>query len=127
MAHDHVGSDLRPILGLARGRGTGSQGDPMKRAMCLLALVLLQGCATAPRPDRCFANLDHVSHPTRGRPFFGPATEEDAFTSIGATCRWERGRVFIESGLSYMPVYEGFYGGELLYNGRVAYMLWEKR
>lgn len=101
----------------------------IKTARSVLAaglLALLQACAIVPAPTACFANYDHVSHPLRGEPF-GPPTEEDALDSLGTTCRWEKDRLFFESGLSYMWPGSDLYGDDLLFNGRVAYKIWERQ
>lgn len=91
-------------------------------------LALLQACAVVPAPDTCFANYDHVSHPLLGKPF-GPESEEGTIDSVGTTCRWERkqGRVFFESGLSYMWPDSDLYGDDLLFNSRVGVKIWEKQ
>lgn len=93
--------------------------------VAVMAALLLQACAVAPTPDTCFANYDHVSHPLLGPPF-GPEIEEGTIDSIGTTCRWERGRVFFESGLSYMVPDSDLYGDDLLFNSRIAIKIWEK-
>lgn len=94
--------------------------------LTIVAVLALQGCAVMPSPQMCFANYDHVSHPRKGEPF-GPATEEGTIDSVGATCRWERGRLFMESGLSYMWPDSDLYGDDLLYNGRIGVKLWERQ
>lgn len=94
-----------------------------KRVLALLALATLQACAVVPAPTTCFASYDHVSHPLLGAPF-GPETEEGTIDSVGTTCRWERGRVFLESGLSYMVPDSDLYGDDLLFNSRVAIKIW---
>lgn len=102
----------------------------IKTARSVLAagiLALLQACSVMPAPTTCFANLDHLSHPLQGKPFMGPAIEEGTIDSVGGTCRWERGRVFFESGLSYMWPDSDLYGDDFLFNGRVAVKIWEKR
>lgn len=96
-----------------------------KAVMALLALAALSGCASLPAPKTCFANYDHVSHPLQGQPF-GPKTEEGTIDSVGATCRWEKGRVFMESGLSYMWPDSDLYGDDLLFNSRIAVKIWER-
>lgn len=95
----------------------------MKRIF-LIATLALQGCTTV--PNQCFASYDHLSHPRQGPPF-GPETEEGTLDTLGATCRWERGRVFFESGLSYAVPDSDLYGDDLIYNGRVAVKLWERQ
>lgn len=97
----------------------------LKRMMAVLALATLQACAVVPQPKTCFANYDHVSHPLQGPPF-GPPEEEGTIDSVGGTCRWERGRVFFESGLSYSWPDSDLYGDDLLFNGRIAYKIWER-
>lgn len=94
------------------------------RLLGILATLVLAGCAT---PNTCFVNYDHLSFPTRGHPFFGPTTEEDSVDAVGSTCRWEHGRIFIESGLSYPVPGTDLIGNDLLYQGRIAYKIWEKR
>lgn len=98
----------------------------LRVAMALLTLATLSGCAVVPSPDQCFANYDHVSHPLQGEPF-GPKTEEGTIDSVGGTCRWERGRMFFESGLSYSWPDSDLYGDDLLFNSRVAIKIWEKQ
>ena len=89
------------------------------------ALALTQACVVVPAPHTCFANVDHLSHPLQGQPFMGHANEEGVVNIMGATCRWERGRVFMESGLSYM-FNSDLYGDDFIYNGRIAVKLWEQ-
>lgn len=91
----------------------------------VVAALLVQGCATMLAPDTCFANYDHISHPLQGKPF-GPVTEEGTIDSVGTTCRWERGRVFLESGLSYMVPDSDLYGDDFLFNSRIAVKIWER-
>lgn len=98
----------------------------LRGVLAAAALLALQACAVVPAPDTCFANYDHTSHPLLGKPF-GPESEEGTIDSIGGTCRWERGRVFFESGLSYMWPDSDLYGDDLLFNSRVAVKIWERR
>ncbi len=91
--------------------------------VCFGAGGILQGCSVA--PIICFMNYDHVSHPLLGVPF-GPETEEGTIDSIGTTCRWDHGRVFLESGLSYMIPDSDLYGDDFLFNSRIAVKIWER-
>lgn len=117
---------LCPNCGLGPWYAEYKPASGLKRVVALLALATLQACATVPSPNACFVNYDHVSHPLQGQPF-GPKTEEGTIDSIGGTCRWEKGRVFIESGLSYMWPDSDLYGDDLLFNSRVAYKIWERQ
>jgi hypothetical protein len=96
----------------------------MKRYI-LIAALALQGCALTP-PDLCEAGYGHLSHPTRGHPFFGPVTEEGTIDMAGPSCRWVRGRMFIESGLFYKFPDSDLYGNDLLYSGRVGFVFWKR-
>lgn len=123
---DKVRKHHCPNCGLGPWYAEYKPASGFKRVMALLALATLQACAVVPSPNTCFANYDHVSHPLLGPPF-GPETEEGTIDSVGGTCRWERGRVFFESGLSYKWPDSDLYGDDLLFNSRVAVKIWEKR
>lgn len=114
-----------PQCGLGPWYGAYKASKAAAGLMATLTLLMLQGCAVVPAPDMCFASYDHVSHPRLGPPF-GPETEEGTIDSIGTSCRWERGRVFFESGLSYMVPDSDLYGDDFLYNGRIGVKIWER-
>lgn len=99
---------------------------PLRGVIAIMTALLLQGCAALPAPDMCFASYDHLSHPLQGPPF-GPELEEGTIDSVGTTCRWERGRLFFESGLSYMVPDSDLHGDDFLYNGRIGVKIWEKQ
>lgn len=123
--HEKVAHHMCPKCG--RGPWYAAYAEPKttRTLVAVMAALLLQGCAVVPAPDVCFASYDHVSHPRLGPPF-GPETEEGTIDSVGTSCRWERGRVFFESGLSYMVPDSDLYGDDLLYNGRVGVKIWER-
>lgn len=97
-----------------------------QRGLIAVSALVLQACAVLPAPTTCFVNYDHLSHPLQGPPF-GPDTEEGTIDTVGGTCRWEKGRVFVESGLSYLWPGSDLYGDDLLFNSRVAFKIWEKQ
>lgn len=99
----------------------------LRGVLAVAALLALNACAVVPPPKVCFANLDHLSHPLQGHPFMGSREEEDAVNALGTTCRWEKGRVFIESGLSYQLPGSDLYGDDLLFNSRLGVKIWERQ
>lgn len=93
----------------------------------LFVVLLFTGCAVM--PDKVSAEIEHVSHPLAGPPF-GPSNEEDGLSQATLTARWQKGRVYAESGLGYNLQGRnggGFYGDPLTYTGRIGYEIWSKQ
>jgi hypothetical protein len=98
-----------------------------KTLAVLVALVLLvtcSGCVIAP-PSSVDVGWSHTSHPLRGAPF-GPANEEDSLDTLGFRTRWDSGRTFVETGLSYRLRDGGFYGDDFIFESRVGVKLWSR-
>lgn len=89
-----------------------------------MALVALSGCSAVPRSADC--GWSHVSHPLLGPPF-GPTTEEDSLDTAGCRARWENGKAFMETGLSYRLKDGGFYGDDFIFESRVGIKLWARQ
>lgn len=94
------------------------------KAMIVLAALTLGGCSVM--PDKAGITLDHISHPLAGWPVSASNTE-DGLTQVNALVRWQKGRVYVESGLGYNIQGRdggGFYGPAVTYTGRIGVDLW---
>ena len=97
----------------------------MKTALAL-ACLMLTGCSILPNNMR--AELEHNSHPLAGWPVSANDTE-DGLSQANVIARWQKGCVYVESGLGYNLQGRdggGFYGPALTYTGRIGVELWSR-
>ena len=94
----------------------------MKGLVLIFPALVLCGCASL-APDGARIELEHISHPLVGQPFFGGPTEEDALTQANAILHWQRGRFYVEQGVGYNLLGRdggGFYGPGFTYTARAG-------
>lgn len=99
----------------------------MKIYSLVLALCLLTGCVSVPSaPDMIDAGWSHTSHPLQGWPFT-PPEDEDSLDTLGLRATWHRERYIFEMSLGKKMGEGGFYGDDLIFNGRMSIAIWERK
>jgi hypothetical protein len=95
----------------------------MKFSAGIICLALA-GCGSVPFCEKqsIRTEYEHLSHLTAGPPF-GPQDEEDSLDQISLIGRCTQGRAYIEMGIGYRLIDNGFYGPDEIFTGRAGYYL----